>query len=339
MPVCYPGQECPGGLIFNGPVDSVIDKQLAAFGEVTFKFLDHTQGHRGPAGVPKLEFNGTVCGNRADSSARRSSTSGGASEKPVTPKAVFAWEPNHDNNIYASASKGFRPGGPNVAVGTICGGSLSAIGVSQVPGQYSSDSLWSYELGSKNSFFDHTLAINASIFYIDWTNIQQNVYLPTCGEQFTANLGKAKSEGGDLEVLFRPLTQLTFDLTAAYTDARLTKTSCAGTLDYNAARDACVGSGLVARPIATNGDALLGAPWTFTASGEYHFPDWQRQTSPICDSMYSMQRHSDPCYPKAKIRTTHYSTPPCRGCRSSTTCRCAPAFASMGWMSPCTRTM
>jgi outer membrane receptor protein involved in Fe transport len=196
-------------------------------------------------------------------------------EKPVTPKVVLAWEPNHDNNIYASASKGFRPGGPNVAVGSICGGSLDAIGVSQVPGQYSSDSLWSYELGSKNSFFDHTLAINASIFYIDWTNIQQNVYLPTCGEQFTANLGKAKSEGGDLEVLYRPLTQLTFDLTAAYTDARLTKTSCAGSLDYNAARDACVGSGLVARPIATNGDALLGAPWTFTASGEYHFPDWQ----------------------------------------------------------------
>ncbi len=78
-----------------------------------------------------------------------------------------------------------------------------------MPGQYCSDSLWSYELGSKNSFFDHTLAINASIFYIDWTNIQQNVYLPTCGEQFTANLGKAKSEGGDLEILYRPLTQLT----------------------------------------------------------------------------------------------------------------------------------
>jgi len=76
-------------------------------------------------------------------------------------------------------------------------------------------------------------------------------------------------------VLYRPLTQLTFDLTAAYTDARLTKTSCAGALAYNAASNACVGSGLDARPIATNGDALLGAPWTFTASGEYHFPDWQ----------------------------------------------------------------
>src|ERR1700677_485480 len=38
--VCYTGQECPGGLIYNGPVDNVVDKQLAGFGEVTFKFLD-----------------------------------------------------------------------------------------------------------------------------------------------------------------------------------------------------------------------------------------------------------------------------------------------------------
>ncbi len=35
--VCYAGQECPGGLIFNRPVDS-FDKQVAVFGELTFKF-------------------------------------------------------------------------------------------------------------------------------------------------------------------------------------------------------------------------------------------------------------------------------------------------------------
>ena len=124
----------------------------------------------------------------------------------MTPKAVLSWQPDHDNKIYVSASKGFRPGGPNVGVGGICQSNLTSLGLSQVPGQYSSDSLWSYEIGSKNAFFDHTLQINSSLFYIDWNNIQQNVYLPTCGEQFTANLGKAKSEGGDIEVLYRPIT-------------------------------------------------------------------------------------------------------------------------------------
>ena len=118
----------------------------------------------------------------------------------MTPKAVLSWQPDHDNLLYASASKGFRPGGPNVGVGTICGSNLSCARAHQAPGQYSSDSLWSYEIGSKNTFLDHTLQINASLFYIDWNNIQQNVYLPACGEQFTANLGKAKSEGGDIEM-------------------------------------------------------------------------------------------------------------------------------------------
>ena len=80
--------------------------------------------------------------------------------------------------LYVSASKGFRPGGPNVSVGIICDSNLTALGISQVPGQFASDSLWSYEIGSKNTFFDHTLQINASLFYIDWNNIQQNVYLP-----------------------------------------------------------------------------------------------------------------------------------------------------------------
>ena len=67
---------------------------------------------------------------------------------------------------------------------------------------------------------------------------------------------------------------LTFDLTAAYTDAQLTKTSCGGTLSYDSASFSCLAPGGPCQPIATDGDALLGAPWSFTASAEYHFPEW-----------------------------------------------------------------
>jgi len=200
-----------------------------------------------------------------------------ATEKPVTPKAVLSWQPDRDYLFYASASKGFRPGGPNFPVGGICQPNLTSLGLSAIPGKYSSDNLWSYELGSKTTFFDHTLQINASLFYIDWNNIQQNVYLPGCGEQFTANLGKAKSEGGDIEVLYKPLEALTFDLTAAYTDARLTKSSCAGSLTFTGTQ--CTGAGFSSvAPIASSGDALLSAPWTITTSAEYHFPIWDGRT-------------------------------------------------------------
>jgi len=274
VPVCgaFP---CPGGLIYNGPVDQVIDKQIAAFGELAFKLTDTFKATAGLR-FSRLNYTGTVA-ETGGFLGTTIITSSSATENSVTPKAVLSWQPDHDNLEYVSAAKGFRPGGPNVGVGDICQSNLTSLGISQVPGQYSSDSLWSYEIGSKNTFLDHKLQINASLFYIDWSNIQQNVYLPACGEQFTANLGKAKSEGGDIEVLFRPIEALTFDVTAAYTDARLTKTSCAGSQSYDDATLSCISSAagaIPSRPIATDGDALLGAPWSFTASTEYHFPEW-----------------------------------------------------------------
>jgi iron complex outermembrane receptor protein len=279
VPVCAPPTlPCPNGLIFNGPVDRVIDKQIAAFGEVAVKITDTLKATAGVR-VSRLNYTGSVA-ETGPFLGTTIVTSSSATEKPVTPKAVLSWQPDHDDLMYVSASKGFRPGGPNVGVGILlCGSNLNALGLAQVPPQYSSDSLWSYEIGSKNTFFDHRLQINTSVFYIDWSNIQQNVYLPACGEQFTANLGKAKSEGGDVEILYKPIDPLTFDVTAAYTDARLTKTSCAGALTYDTASASCTAPGqLPARPIATNGDALLGAPWSFNASTEYHFPEWDNRT-------------------------------------------------------------
>ena len=104
----------------------------------------------------------------------------------------MSWQPDRNNLYYVSASKGYRVGGVNVGVGTICGADLQSLGLPlgsdgqrHVPGQYSSDSLWSYELGGKNTFLDHTLQVDWSVFWINWKNIQQNVYLPSCGEQFT----------------------------------------------------------------------------------------------------------------------------------------------------------
>jgi iron complex outermembrane recepter protein len=285
--VCFPGQLCPGGLIYNGPIDKVIDKQIAAFGEVNFKLWDTLKATVGVR-VSKLDYTGSVS-ETGPFLATTIITQGSATEKPVTPKAVLSWQPDRDNLVYVSASKGFRPGGPNVGVGLICGGDLASLGLPviggqrQVPGQFGSDSLWSYEIGTKNTFLNHRLQINASVFYIDWKNIQQNVYLPSCGEQFTANLGQARSEGGEIEVLYKPLEALTFDLSAAYTDAKLTKTSCAGALTFNGSScggtDPATGLPITGiAPIASNGNALLGAPWSFTASSEYHFSEWQGRT-------------------------------------------------------------
>jgi iron complex outermembrane recepter protein len=274
--LCFPGEECPNGLISNTPTQLAIDTQIAAFGELTYKITDTFKATAGLR-VSKLNYNLTVVEAGPFVGYNVNSYASG-NDNPVTPKAVLSWQPDRDNLVYASASKGFRPGGLNVPVGSICNPSLNPLGLNQVTPNFGSDNLWSYELGSKNQFFDHTLEINASLYFIDWNQIQQNVYLPSCGEQFTANLGKAKSKGGDFEVIYRPIPALTIDLTAAYTDARLTNSSCAGSLIYNIASSACVYPNAtavpVARPIASSGDALLGAPWAFTGAAEYHFAQW-----------------------------------------------------------------
>lgn len=266
--LCYAAQPCPGGVIANTPTYQVVDKQLAAFGELTYKITDQfkiTGGLR----YSKIDYDGSVYSFGPFIGATISANAAG-SEKPVTPKVVLSWQPDRDNLVYASASKGFRPGGPNAVVGSPCAPSLAPIGLSQVPSQFQSDSLWSYELGAKNQLLDHKLQINASLYYIDWTNIQQNIYLASCGEQFTANLGHAKSEGGEIELIYRPLEALTLDATAAYVDARLTKTACAGTL--TPVNGQCLGGPTPAAALGTQGDALLGAPWSLTGAAEYKFP-------------------------------------------------------------------
>ena len=276
--LCAAPFPCPNGLIFYNPLNRVVDSQTALFGEASFKFTDAFKATVGLR-VSRVRFTGSVSEGGANLGASfQSQTSG--SQTPVTPKFVLSWQPDRDNLYYASLAKGYRVGGTNAPISTLCAGGLENFGLSsgQAPDTYSSDSLWSYEVGAKNLFFDHRLEINSSLFVIDWSNIQQSVYVPSCGYSFIANLGKARSRGGDVDVRFRPVDTLTFGLTLAYTDARYTKSACAGTLGFTGAGLGCNGptaSSTGVAPIESQGDRLLGAPWTVAASAERTFGEWR----------------------------------------------------------------
>lgn len=294
------GYPCPGGLLFEGPVQRVVDKQIAIFGEGSLKFTDSLKLTLGVRGS-RVNYTGTSIAGGAFTGGPTTTFVGSGSETPVTPKAVFSWQPNHDNMFYLSAAKGYRVGGVNVGVGTICNGDLASIGVPlgadgnrHVPGQYQSDSLWSYEIGGKNSFLDHRLQIDSSFFVINWKNIQQNVYLPSCGEQFVANLGQVQSRGGDIDVQYRPFDPLTLGFTVAYTDVRFTKSSCAGVLVYQSPN--CIDPSNATktfRPIVTEGNRLFGAPWSFVANAEYVFAAWKDKSPYVrADFQYQTAQNS-----------------------------------------------
>jgi iron complex outermembrane receptor protein len=271
------GAPCPNGTLLISPVNKAVDRQIALFGEASYKVTDTLKATVGlrvakadSAGTNLASSGGLVAPNLAGVTIRLNSPS----EKPVTPKFVLAWQPDRDNMYYLSAAKGYRTGGVNFPVSFTCakdaqalGLTLNADGTPHLPAQYSADSLWSYEIGGKNSWFDHRLQIDSSLFFINWKNIQQNVYLPTCGNQYVDNLGQVQSRGGDIAIQLRPIQSLTLGLTIGYTDAKFTKSSCANGLDFVGTK--CVAGSLSVSPVVSEGDRLLGAPWTILASAEY----------------------------------------------------------------------
>jgi iron complex outermembrane recepter protein len=269
VPFCTPQAPCPNGEILTQPISQIIDRQYALFGDATFKVLSSlklTVGVR----ASHISYSGDLVYygpflSPTSGPLTPLAAVGSHDENPVTPKAVIAYQPDASKLMYVSASKGYRPGGINGPLSSICGSNLASIGLTAGPEIYAADSLWSYELGSKNLLWDGRLQIDASAFVIDWNNIQQAVYLPACGQNFVENLGKVRSVGGELEVQARPLEPLLFDVSVAHVDAKYTHTVCAGP-------SVCTGVDAPSQPVVTAGDRLPGAPWTFLTSAEYAFP-------------------------------------------------------------------
>jgi len=151
------------------------------------------------------------------------------SEKGFTPKYLLEYQATPQFLTYASAAKGFREGGNNIALPPGpppggCDADLANIGVtaSQIS-TYKSDSLWNYEVGFKSTFLDRRFTFNAAGFVINWDKIQQLVSLPLCGYGFTGNSGAARSTGFELEFSGRPIPELTLGLGLGYDDAHITE--------------------------------------------------------------------------------------------------------------------
>jgi iron complex outermembrane receptor protein len=146
----------------------------------------------------------------------------GHSEHALTPRYTAKYRIDENAMIYADAAKGFRIGGQNGALPPVCDGDLLAAGYT--PGQNSSflsDSLWSYELGSKNTWFGGRMNTRVAAYRIDWSKIQQSVLLP-CTYHITENAGAATSTGAELEADIAPLHGLDLSLSLGYDNAKIT---------------------------------------------------------------------------------------------------------------------
>ncbi|RLA05431.1 MAG: TonB-dependent receptor [Gammaproteobacteria bacterium] len=249
------GQDCVDGFCLSD--DDLIfatqtltkTKETAVFGEFTYDFNDVysiTAGGR----FYETEVNAS---NWADGFANSgySSYENSQSESGFNPKVLVQAKVDEDVNVYATASKGFRTGGinGNLPLG-LCGEELDSRGI--VPSEvesYDSDSLWSYEAGIKSSLADNTVTLNGAVYFIQWSDIQQQNRL-ACGFQYVANAGEAESTGFELELAAAPMEGLNLSLGIGYTNAEITESGGIDTVHV--------------------GDKIQGVPdWTSNASAQY----------------------------------------------------------------------
>jgi outer membrane receptor protein involved in Fe transport len=144
-PFCNPQAPCPNGEILTQPISQIIDRQYALFGDATYRLTDAWKMTAGVR-LSHIAYSGDLVYygpflSPAAGPATPLAATGSNSENPVTPKAVIAYQPDAQNLFYASASKGYRPGGLNGAQSFLCAPNLASIGLSAGPGLYAADSL------------------------------------------------------------------------------------------------------------------------------------------------------------------------------------------------------
>ena len=140
------------------------------------------------------------------------------------PKFTLSYTVSPDLMGYATAAKGFRPGGGNAlypTVGPVWGSAFTKMNYTgdHFPTTYNPDSVWSYELGEKARFFDRRLTVNASIYYEDWSDIQLEAY----PDDFALNInGKSATiYGGEVDLNAVLGAGFTLQLSGGYIYERL----------------------------------------------------------------------------------------------------------------------
>ena len=140
----------------------------------------------------------------------------------VTP----SWKLTPQLMLYARFASGYRPGGINNVIGGV-----------DLPTEFAPDKTRNYELGAKGSAFDHRLSFDASVYYIDWSQIQLSLINPDNGQNYFSNGSRAKSQGLELAAQATPLNGLHLGGWVSFNDAVLTQDFPPGNLVSGAAGD------------------------------------------------------------------------------------------------------
>ncbi len=127
------------------------------------------------------------------------------------PRVNLTYKVTDDALVYATFSRGFRPGGVNRRGG--------------LP-PYLPDQLDNFELGFKTSWADNSVRFNGAVYQLNWTDIQFSA-LGENGLTTVTNAGDGRIRGFEFDLTWVPVPGLTLQGSGSYNDAKLTTDFCA----------------------------------------------------------------------------------------------------------------
>jgi iron complex outermembrane recepter protein len=214
-----------------------------------------------------------------------------AQSRPFTFLFTPRFKITPDWMVYARLASGFSPGGGNIPG-------------PDVPAQYGPEKTNNYEIGTKADFLDRTLSFDASVYYIQFRDIQLGFINSTTDASYTANVGTAKSQGVELSVESRPASGLRLAAWVVFSDAVLTEIPPGVTL-----------AGIIASPGDSLPDSsrfsghvsvdqefpLSGAVTGFVGATESYLGEREGAYGNI-NGIYGTQRFISPAYAKMDLR-------------------------------------
>ncbi len=188
-----------------------------------------------------------------------------ASFNAFSPKLGLTYDLSEENLIFLTYSRGFRAGGL-----TPLSADPSQPPLSEFQPEFSNN----YEIGTKNSFSENKLLVNATLFYTEVTDVQVPTLVMPDGVIVTRNTGSLTSKGLEVELRALLTGGLEFSYDLGFTDARYEALLIAQDgNEVNLEENKQIYTPEITSMLALqyNSDFGLGDNWNFRARAEWKY--------------------------------------------------------------------
>ncbi|MFL6854940.1 MAG: TonB-dependent receptor [Sphingomicrobium sp.] len=222
--VCNAQLTAAGGQLVNATVQDVhqtVDS-YAAYAQANFHFTDElfaTVGGRYSKDEKEGSYNQTTNPFLASFRAAESLTLPDIDDSKFTYRVGLNFEPTEDHLLFLTYSTGYKSAGYNSGAGAP---SLTTVGGVFRPERrvFGRETTENWEIGSKNSWWDHKLTLNLTFYRMDIKGFQDRAF---DGTSFTVrNAGNLRHQGFELDSIVRPWRNLSLFANLAYLDSNFT---------------------------------------------------------------------------------------------------------------------